>query len=123
MTGQSHSLLPSAIKLYLHWEILFFRRTEPHAIRLNPPKKWMGEHEIKVLSHPSSSPDLNPIETLWHKMKQHLRNHPQRTWPQLRVKLQEIWDSFTPEFGEKLVRTMPNRVQAVIRAKGDVTLY
>ena len=86
-------------------------------------KKWMGEHDIKVLSHSSSSPDLNPMETLWHKIKQRLRNNPQRTLPQLRAKLQEIWDSFTPEFCEGLVGTMPNRVQAVIRAKGDVTPY
>lgn len=75
------------------------------------------------MAYPLSSPDVNPIETLWHKMKQHLRNNPQRKTPQLHAKLQEVWDNFTPELCENLVNTMPARVQAVIKAKGDVTSY
>lgn len=56
-------------------------------------------------------------------MKQRLRNNPQHTLLQLLAKLQEIWDSFTTEFCEGLVATMPNRDQAVIQAKSDVTPY
>lgn len=108
---------------YIQTKILYFNRTVHHAIRQNLQKKWFGDNNIKVLSHPSSSPDLNPIETLWHKMKQHLRNNPQRTIPQLRAKLQEIWDNFPPNMCEDIVDTMPARIKAVVKANGDVTSY
>lgn len=116
------SFLPSAANLYPNGDFIF-QQDGASCHTAKSTKKWFGENNIKVLSHPSSSPDLNPIETLWHKMKQHLRNSPQRTIPQLRTKLQEIWDNFTPELCASLVNTMPDRVQAVIRAKGDVTPY
>lgn len=86
-------------------------------------KKWFGENNINVLSWPSSSPDLNIIETVWHEMKKRLRSSPQRTLPDLKSKIQEIWNSLTPTFCESLVETMPKRILAVIRAKGDVTQY
>lgn len=86
-------------------------------------KKWLQDNHISVLDWPSSSPDLNIIETVWHKMKQQLRNDPQRNISDLRVKLQHIWDSFTAEDCQKLVETMPARINAVIKAKGDVTSY
>lgn len=82
-----HSLLPSAAKLHPSGDFIF-QQDGASCHTAKSTKKWMGEHDIKVLSHPSSSPDLNPIETLWHKMKQRLRNDPQRTLPQLRAKLQ-----------------------------------
>ncbi|CAH1985246.1 unnamed protein product [Acanthoscelides obtectus] len=46
----------------------------------------------------SSSPDLSPIETLWHEMKKVLRQYPAHTITELRQKRPEIWDCFTPNF-------------------------
>lgn len=86
-------------------------------------RKWLQDNNISVLDWPSSSPDLNVIETIWHKMKQQLRNDPQRNISDLRVKLQNIWDSFTAEDCEKLVKTILARIKAVIKAKGDATGY
>ncbi|CAH2015811.1 unnamed protein product [Acanthoscelides obtectus] len=54
----------------------------------------MEENNVPLLKWVSSSPDLSPIETLWHEMK----------------KLQEIWDCFTPNFCQNLVNTMPQRI-------------
>lgn len=116
------ALLPSIRKLYSN-EDFVFQQDGASCHTAKSTKKWFGDNNIKVLSHPSSSPDLNPIETLWHKMKQHLRNNPQRTIPQLRAKLQEIWDNFSPNMCEDIVDIMPARIQAVVKAKGDVTSY
>ncbi|CAH1971996.1 unnamed protein product [Acanthoscelides obtectus] len=38
--------------------------------------KWMEENNVPLLKWVSSSPDLSPIETLWHEMKKVLRQHP-----------------------------------------------
>lgn len=86
-------------------------------------KIWLLENNIPLLPWVSSSPDLSPIETLWHKMKKKLRLSPARTVPELRARLQTIWDSFTPNDCQELVNTMSRRVQAVISRKGDVTQW
>lgn len=85
--------------------------------------KWMEDYNVPLLEWVSSSPDLSPIETLWHAMKKVLRTHPSRTIPELKERLQEIWNSFTPQFCEDLVNTMPQRISAVIKNKGDVTQW
>lgn len=117
-----NTLLPSITKLFPNRDCIY-QQDGASCHTAKSTKKWFGDHNVRVLSWPASSPDLNVIETVWHKMKQQLRNHPQRTIPELRAKLQEIWSSFTLENCEALVKTMPARIQAVIKAKGDVTSY
>lgn len=118
----ANTLLPTIADLYPDGNCIY-QQDGASCHTAKSTKKWFGDHDVNVLSWPSSSPDLNVIETVWHKMKQHLRNHPQRIIPELRVKLQEIWNSFTRENCQALVKTMPARIQAVIKAKGDVTSY
>lgn len=86
-------------------------------------KKWLSENNIPLLDWTSSSPDLSPIETFWHEMKKKLRMHPARTIPELKNRLQNIWDSFPPSDCQNLVNTMPDRIKAVIARKGDVTQW
>jgi transposase len=35
-------------------------------------KQWFTHHNISLLYHPASSPDLNPIKCVWHELKTHL---------------------------------------------------
>nr|CAI5839093.1 unnamed protein product [Callosobruchus analis] len=60
--------------------------------------KWFSENNISLLEWVSSSPDLSPIETPWHEMKKQLRADPARTVAELKERLQEIWDNFSPEY-------------------------
>lgn len=46
---------------------------------------------------PAYSPDLNPIEQAFAKLKAHLRNAAQRTFEGLRLALAQTLDLFTPE--------------------------
>ena len=69
------------------------------------------------------SPDLNPIETVWSKMKDFiddrypdLENGRERRTEELRMITQETWDSIDRDFLGNLFHSTPTRCQAVFDA-------
>jgi len=73
---------------------------------------------------PGSSPDLNPIENLWQKMKRDVSARHPTSLESLRQAIKEVWIQQTSiELCKKLVRSMPNRINAVLQAKGHATKY
>lgn len=116
-------LLPSIPRLKDMDDQYIFQQDGASCHTAKKSLKWLSDKNIPVLDWPSSSPDLSPIETLWGVMKKKLRSGPPRTVGALKLKLQDIWDSFTPEYCRTLVATMPKRVEAVVKAKGDVTQF
>lgn len=118
-----HYLLPSINNLKnAHGEYVFQQDgASCHTSRST--RKWLQDNGLETMPWPSSSPDLSPIETLWHEMKKKLRANPARNVQDLKIRLTEIWQSFTPDMCAKLLDTMPKRVKCVIRRKGDVTQF
>lgn len=84
---------------------------------------WLREHHVPVLKWSANNPDLSPIETLWGKMKKALRTNPAKNLNDLREKIQSVWDNITPEECSSLVETLPSRINAVIKNKGDATQW
>src|SRR5271156_2492402 len=74
---------------------------------------------------PSSSPDLNPIENLWHILRSNIRKRKPLalTKKDLIVALQEEWLRLDMDIVNYLCDSMPRRLQAVIEAKGCSTKY
>ena len=68
---------------------------------------------------------MNPIENLWAEVKRRL--HKQHKKPsnvaQLERMVQKIWKAIPNSAIEKLVDSMPDRVNAVIAAEGGPTKY
>jgi hypothetical protein len=90
----------------------------------------LQERGITPIFWPPFSPDLNPIEAIWNKMKDYIELHypdlpggRQRTYNQLRSIVQEAWESITPEDLKELIGTMRDRCQAVIDAHRGHTKY
>jgi hypothetical protein len=80
---------------------------------------------LSVLSWPSQSPDLNPIEHLWNQVQRNIKEE-----SRIFGTASELWDRIEEEMKEenknlcrKLIATMPERVIDVIRAKGGYTRW
>ena len=67
---------------------------------------------------PPSSPDLNPIENLWSIVDEELAKLTLTSPDELQAAIEDIWRNLDPGLCKKLVESMPNRVNAVLKAKG-----
>ena len=74
---------------------------------------------------PSNSPDLNPIENLWHRLRTNIRKRKLKPLKkeELIVALKEEWEKLDMQVVNDLIDSMPRRLQAVIDAKGGSTKY
>ena len=94
---------------------------------------WFDQNGIELAEHHPCSPDLNPIEHVWVELKKRLQiqypdiattpGGPEKVEQKLAEALPMVWDTIPSEFFEQLWRSMPDRVQAVIAAKGWYTTY
>lgn len=86
--------------------------------------KWFADHGVEVMPWPGNSPDLNPIENLWSRLKKLLFGKNLSNKDQLIQATINAWfHVITPENLKKLVESMPRRCAAVIKSRGYPTRY
>lgn len=95
--------------------------------------KWFEENGVEIMEWPPYSPDLNPIEHIWV----HLKSKLHEMFPDLKFAkntgepfkeylsecIEKAWWALDEEVFVNLAKSMPNRVKAVIKAKGWYTKY
>lgn len=88
-------------------------------------RAWLEEKNIQVLPWAPQSPDMNPIEHLWNEVDRRLRRLPElpKNREDLWNKLLAVWIGIEPEFVQRLITSMPDRVAALEQAKGGYTRY
>ena len=87
-----------------------------------PVRQELG---MKCHQYPPNSPDLNPIENIWTHIK-HIISKEYAHITSLKVMRQvvvSIWNDFEHHKWDYLVESMPERIQAVIKAKGGSTQF
>lgn len=94
--------------------------------------EWLQNHWINILQNwPPYSPDLNPIEHLWPRLKEalyELEDFDQNLEPKKQLqKMEELlpvaWSRIPSRVFRACLESMPDRLQAVIDAEGWQTKY
>lgn len=85
-------------------------------------RDYLGELQeegiICIMEWPPQSPDLNPIELLWHHLDRTVRQSAPTSATTMWTFLQEAWQQISPLTLAKLVDRMPRLCAAVIKSRG-----
>ena len=93
----------------------------------------MHDHGFILMEWPPNSSNMNPIENLWVHLKLELHRRypdtkslcgsPDAIKRVLRTQLTEVWWDIGEEVLNRLLDSMPHRVQALLAAEGWYTKY
>lgn len=104
---------------------LVFMQDNAPGHRAAETRAELYERSILIIFWPAFSPDLNPIEYVWNLMKDWIASHypTKMNYDQLRIAVKEAWEAVAIEELTDLVRSMKDRCQAVIDARGGHIPY
>lgn len=100
---------------------LMHDNARPHVARI--VREFLDEVEIHAMAWPARSPDLNPIEHVWDRLGRRARQRNPETLQDLRNVLLEEWEMIPQQDIAALIRSMPERLNAVIGARGGNTRF
>ncbi len=83
---------------------------------------YFEERMIEVLEWPAKSPDLNLIESVWSKLKSHLKKS-YEDQEELVEDIEKSYNLIPSDYIIKLYSSMKRRIQAVIDSNGLPTKY
>jgi transposase len=86
-------------------------------------KDFIAENGIRTINWPSNSPDLNPIENMWHIVKNNVEKRMPRNIEELKRFMTEEWDAIPDETVKNLILSMRNRCELVLEENGDRIMY
>ncbi|EIE88584.1 hypothetical protein RO3G_13295 [Rhizopus delemar RA 99-880] len=120
--GADESLAYYGLK---HCDVLFQHDNDPkHKSRHTT--NWLSDNGISVLKDwPPQSPDLNPIEHVWRQLKSKLSQYDTtpRSIDDLWKRIDKEWNSFTESDMQPYYESMPKRISAVIKRRGNYTNF
>ncbi len=113
-------ILPSRWRLFQGRPCLFQQdNAKPHTVAITTA--WLRSRRVRVLNWPACSPDLSPIENIWRITKQKIRQRRPRTLQQMETYIRQEWDQIPTQKLQKLITSMPRRLQTVLKRRGDAT--
>ena len=87
-------------------------------------RKFYEDEEINWWPTPPESPDLNPIENLWHELKEYIRREVKPTSKDALIAgIQAFWETVTVEKCQKYIGHLKKVIPEVIQCKGAATGY
>lgn len=116
------NLLQSAKRLKLGRKFIF-QHDNDSKHKAKATLEWLNKSRVTVLDWPKKSPDLNLIKSLWKDLKIAVQQRSPSNLRELEWFCQEEWAKILPSQCAKLVDTYPERLAAIITAKGAATKY
>ena len=112
----------------------FLRNVYPDGHRFvqnNDPKHtskralaFFQQNGVNWFKTPPESPDLNPIENLWHEMKEFLRREVKpHNKAELVAGIEQFWGSVTKEKCRRYIRHLRKVIPRVIEEDGGASGY
>jgi len=86
-------------------------------------RDFLFQKGIQLLEWPPYSPDLNPIENLWSDLKKRVGKTRATNQAELSAAVKKAWKESSQELCEKLVKSVPNRLQIVLEQSGGPSGY
>ncbi|KAK3556132.1 hypothetical protein QTP70_005614 [Hemibagrus guttatus] len=85
--------------------------------------EWLKKNKMKTLEWPSQSPDLNPIEMLWHDLKKVVHARKPSNVAELQQFCKDEWAKIPPQRCNRFIASYGKRLIPVVAAKGGLTSY
>jgi len=117
------TLLPFRRDKFSDGNYRFMQDNDPkHVAHLT--QAWMQENEVKWWKTPPESPDINPIENMWHELKEYIRREAKpHTKDELVAAIVAFWDTVDIAKCRKYIRHLRKVVPKVIEMEGGATGY
>ncbi len=113
-------MLPSRWCLFQGRPCVFQQdNAKPHTAAITTA--WLRSRRVRVLNWPACSPDLSPIENIWCIIKRKIHQRWPQTLQQLETYIRQEWDQIPTPKLQKLITSMPRRLQTVLKRRGDAT--
>jgi hypothetical protein len=71
--------------------------------------QWFGEHNINPIWWPAHSPDLSPVEAMWHLLRTYTYDEEVNSFEEFAEKLKAYWWSIPQKIVDNLVDSFWNR--------------
>ncbi len=101
------------------WRVFQQDNAKPHTAVITTA--WLRSRRVRVLNWHACSPDLSPIEDIWHIIKRKIRQRQPRTLQLLETYIRQEWDQIPTPKLQKLITSMPRCLQTVLKRRGDAT--
>lgn len=92
-------------------------------------REILFDENIKIFKIPARSPDINCIENVFHKMRKAIqkdaitRNIQKESFRQFQARCARIIRNFDSSYIDKVIESMPKRIDLIIKRKGQRIRY